>query len=77
MSSSARSSEHSGYTYVGGELACDGIALSRIAAAVGTPFYCYSSATLERQYRRFADAFADQLGQAGEGEAERREVGQL
>jgi diaminopimelate decarboxylase len=60
VSSSARSSEHSGYTYVGGELACDGIALSRIAAAVGTPFYCYSSATLERQYRRFADAFADQ-----------------
>ncbi len=57
---SARPVEHGGFTYVGGELACDGIALSRIAAAVGTPFYCYSSATLERQYRRFADAFADQ-----------------
>jgi diaminopimelate decarboxylase len=49
-----------GFTYVGGELACDGIALARIAAAVGTPFYCYSSATLEKQYRRFAAAFADQ-----------------
>jgi diaminopimelate decarboxylase len=57
---SSRPAEHGGFTYVGGELACDGIALSRIAAVVGTPFYCYSSATLERQYRRFAEAFADQ-----------------
>jgi diaminopimelate decarboxylase len=29
-----------------------------LAATVGTPFYCYSSATLERHYRVFADAFA-------------------
>jgi diaminopimelate decarboxylase len=29
-----------------------------LAAAVGTPFYCYSTATLERHYRVFADAFA-------------------
>jgi diaminopimelate decarboxylase len=57
---SARPAEHAGFTYLGGELACDGIALSRIAAVVGTPFYCYSSATLERQYRHFAEAFADQ-----------------
>ena len=27
--------------------------------AVGTPFYCYSTATLERHYRVFAGAFAD------------------
>ena len=27
--------------------------------AVGTPFYCYSTATLERHYRVFAEAFAD------------------
>ena len=26
---------------------------------VGTPFYCYSTATLERHYRVFAEAFAD------------------
>src|SRR5262249_38445509 len=26
--------------------------------AVGTPFYCYSTATLERHYRVFTDAFA-------------------
>ncbi|MGH6865117.1 MAG: diaminopimelate decarboxylase [Methyloceanibacter sp.] len=29
-----------------------------LATAVGTPFYCYSTATLERHYRVFADAFA-------------------
>ena len=29
-----------------------------LAEAVGTPFYCYSTATLERHYRVFADAFA-------------------
>lgn len=32
--------------------------LADLASAVGTPFYCYSSATLERHYRVFADAFA-------------------
>jgi diaminopimelate decarboxylase len=36
--------------------------LSDLAAAVGTPFYCYSTATLERHYRVFADAFAGQPG---------------
>jgi diaminopimelate decarboxylase len=32
--------------------------LADLAAAIGTPFYCYSSATLERHYRVFANAFA-------------------
>jgi diaminopimelate decarboxylase len=50
----------SGFAYAGGALHCDGVALARIAAAVGTPFYCYSSATLEAGYRRFAEVFADQ-----------------
>jgi diaminopimelate decarboxylase len=36
--------------------------LSDLAAAVGTPFYCYSTATLERHYRVFADAFAGMSG---------------
>ena len=36
--------------------------LSDLAAAVGTPFYCYSTATLERHYRVFADAFAGSPG---------------
>ncbi len=32
--------------------------LSDLAAAIGTPFYCYSTATLERHYRVFAEAFS-------------------
>ncbi|MBL9048453.1 MAG: diaminopimelate decarboxylase, partial [Tabrizicola sp.] len=39
-----------------GELACEGVPLSRIAAAVGTPVYVYSSATLERHYTVLRDA---------------------
>jgi diaminopimelate decarboxylase len=38
------------------------IDLSELAAAVGTPFYCYSTATLDRHYRVFADAFAGMPG---------------
>ena len=34
--------------------------LARIAAEVGTPFYCYSTATLERHYRVLTEAFAGQ-----------------
>lgn len=41
-----------------GELFAEGVALSRIAAEVGTPVYVYSSATLERHYRVFADSFS-------------------
>ena len=42
----------------GGELACEGVPLSRIAEAVGTPVYVYSTATLERHYRVFREALA-------------------
>ena len=42
----------------GGELACEDVPLSRIAEAVGTPVYVYSSATLERHYRVLHDALA-------------------
>ena len=50
----------------GGELACEDVALSRIAEAVGTPVYIYSTATLERHYRVFEAAFAafPELGHA-------------
>ena len=41
-----------------GELACEGVPLGRIAEAVGTPVYVYSSATLERHFTVFRDAFA-------------------
>jgi diaminopimelate decarboxylase len=39
-----------------GELACEDVALSAIAKAVGTPVYVYSSATLERHYTVLRDA---------------------
>jgi diaminopimelate decarboxylase len=47
------------FAYRGGELFAEDVPLARIAAAVGTPFYCYSSAALERRYRRFTAAFGD------------------
>jgi diaminopimelate decarboxylase len=34
--------------------------LCDLASAVGTPFYCYSTATLERHYQVFAEAFTAQ-----------------
>ena len=48
------------FQYINGELHAEDIPLTRIAEAVGTPFYCYSTATLERHYKVFAEAFADQ-----------------
>jgi len=47
-----------GFSYRAGELHAESVALARIAAEVGTPFYCYSSAGIEATYRRFAGAFA-------------------
>jgi diaminopimelate decarboxylase len=38
-------------------LACEDVPLAAIAAAVGTPVYVYSSATLQRHYAVFRDAF--------------------
>jgi diaminopimelate decarboxylase len=40
----------------GGELHCENVPLSRIAAEVGTPVYVYSRATFERHYTVFRDA---------------------
>src|SRR5437763_16759659 len=45
--------------YRDGVLHAEGVDLVRLAEAVGTPFYCYSTATLERHYKVFAGAFAD------------------
>lgn len=47
------------FAYRDGVLHAEDISLRRLADEVGTPFYCYSSATLERHYRVFAEAFAD------------------
>lgn len=46
------------FQYRNGELYCEDIPVSRIAAEVGTPTYIYSSATLVHHYRQIADAFA-------------------
>src|ERR1700748_1509689 len=46
------------FDYRNGVLHADAVNLSRLADAVGTPFYCYSTATLERHFRVFTDAFA-------------------
>jgi len=47
------------FSYRGGVLHAEAVNLADLAQAVGTPFYCYSTATLQRHYRVFADAFAD------------------
>lgn len=46
------------FDYRDGVLHAEGVSLASIAQDVGTPFYCYSSATLERHYRVFTEAFA-------------------
>jgi diaminopimelate decarboxylase len=47
------------FEYRGGVLHAEDVDLTSLAARVGTPFYCYSTATLTRHYRVFAEAFAD------------------
>jgi diaminopimelate decarboxylase len=44
------------FAYRNGVLHAESVSLPAIAEAVGTPFYCYSTATLERHYRVFSDA---------------------
>ena len=46
------------FAYRDGVLHAEAVSLEAIAAAVGTPFYCYSTATLTRHYQVFAGAFA-------------------
>src|ERR1700740_1431087 len=46
------------FDYRNGVLHAEAVNLSALAEAVGTPFYCYSTATLERHYRVFTEAFA-------------------
>jgi diaminopimelate decarboxylase len=47
------------FSYRDGVLHAEDVALDTIAREVGTPFYCYSTATLTRHYEVFANAFAD------------------
>jgi diaminopimelate decarboxylase len=46
------------FLYRDGALFAEDVAVADIAACVGTPFYVYSTATLERHYRLFEEALA-------------------
>ena len=46
------------FDYRNGVLHAEAVNLSGLADTVGTPFYCYSTATLERHFRVFTEAFA-------------------
>ena len=46
------------FLYRDGRLHAEDVDLAEIAAEVGTPFYCYSTATLTRHYRLFDEALA-------------------
>ena len=47
------------FVYHEGRLRAEDVDLTALAEEVGTPFYCYSTATLERHYRVFRAAFAE------------------
>ena len=47
------------FTYRNGQLHAEDVPVATIAAAVGTPCYIYSRATLERHWRAFDHAFGD------------------
>lgn len=46
------------FSYKDGVLHAEDVSLGHLADKVGTPFYCYSTATLQRHYRVFTEAFA-------------------
>jgi diaminopimelate decarboxylase len=46
------------FLYRDGALYAEDVPLAEIAAAVGTPFYCYSTATLTRHFKAFDEALA-------------------
>jgi len=48
------------FAYRDGVLFAEDVALPDIARDVGTPFYCYATATIERHFRVFSEAFAGQ-----------------
>ncbi len=45
------------FDYIDGVLSAEGVSIPELAEQVGTPFYCYSTATLERHYKVYASAF--------------------
>ena len=46
------------FLYRNGQLHAEDVSLADIAASVGTPFYCYSTATLTRHYHLFTEALS-------------------
>lgn len=46
------------FLYKDGKLYAEDVPVGDIAAAVGTPFYCYSTATLQRHFRMFDEALS-------------------
>jgi diaminopimelate decarboxylase len=47
------------FAYKNGVLHAEDVAIDMLAQRIGTPFYCYSTATLERHYRVLTQAFRD------------------
>jgi diaminopimelate decarboxylase len=47
------------FTYKEDILFCEDVPITDIVEKVGTPFYCYSHATITRHFRVFEDAFKD------------------
>lgn len=47
------------FTYKNNELHAENVAISKIAAIVKTPFYCYSHATLSHHYQVFMENFKE------------------
>jgi diaminopimelate decarboxylase len=48
-----------GFSHEANQLVCDGVPLSAIAEAEGTPLYVYSAAALRERYHTIDDAFGD------------------
>lgn len=48
------------FSYKAGVLHAEDVDLSNVAKCVGTPLYCYSTATLQRHYEVLANAFSEQ-----------------
>ena len=46
------------FTYQNGFLFAEDVRVSDIVSEVGTPFYCYSTATIERHYKVLASALS-------------------
>jgi diaminopimelate decarboxylase len=47
------------FHYRQGKLYCEEVPIETIAQSTGTPFYCYSNATLRRHFEAFDNAFAE------------------